>query len=103
MWSAGTCHRDIGRPREPKDVDTAAQYARIKPLRGHKKALGVVNALDHLRVLAHAHNRRAVNDLGGDYFQRHDPERQTKRLIRPLEALGHTVTPTTTAEAVAAS
>ena len=32
------------------------------------------------------------NDLGGDYFQRRDPERQTKRLVRQLEALGHTVT-----------
>jgi transposase len=31
-------------------------------------------------------------DLGGDYFQRRDPARATKRLISKLEALGHTVT-----------
>ena len=31
-------------------------------------------------------------DLGGDYFTRRDPERHTKRLVRQLEALGHTVT-----------
>jgi subtilase family serine protease len=39
-------------------------------------------------------------DLGGDYFQKRDPERQTKRLIRQLEALGHTVTlqPTSTTQ-----
>jgi hypothetical protein len=30
-------------------------------------------------------------DPGGDYFARRDPERQTKRLVRQLEALGHTV------------
>jgi hypothetical protein len=37
-------------------------------------------------------------DLGGDYFQRGDPEGTTKRLIAQLEALGHHVT----LEAVAA-
>jgi transposase len=30
-------------------------------------------------------------DLGADYFLSRDPERQTKRLVRQLEALGHTV------------
>jgi hypothetical protein len=32
------------------------------------------------------------SDLGGDYFQRRDPERTAKRLIAQLEALGHAVT-----------
>ena len=32
-------------------------------------------------------------DLGADYFQkRHDPERETRRLVRQLERLGHRVT-----------
>ena len=31
-------------------------------------------------------------DLGGDYYARRTPERQTKRLVRQLEALGHIVT-----------
>jgi transposase len=30
-------------------------------------------------------------DLGGDYYQRRDPERTTRRLVSQLEALGHTV------------
>ena len=30
-------------------------------------------------------------DLGGDYYQRRDPEKTTKRLIAQLERLGHTV------------
>ncbi len=32
------------------------------------------------------------NDLGGDYFQRRDPDKTTKRLVTQLERLGHTVT-----------
>ena len=32
------------------------------------------------------------SDLGGDYYQRRNPERQTKRLIAQLERLGHHVT-----------
>jgi transposase len=43
-------------------------------------------------------NGELYNDLGGDYFQRRDPARATKRLIAKLEALGHHVT----LEAVAA-
>jgi hypothetical protein len=31
-------------------------------------------------------------DLGGDYYARRDPQRQTRRLIAQLERLGHTVT-----------
>ena len=30
--------------------------------------------------------------LGGDYFQRRDPERTIKRLVAHLQALGHHVT-----------
>jgi hypothetical protein len=30
-------------------------------------------------------------DLGGDYYQRQDPERQTRRLVAQLERLGHRV------------
>ena len=32
------------------------------------------------------------NDLGSDYHAHRNPERQTKRLVRQLEALGHHVT-----------
>ena len=31
-------------------------------------------------------------DLGANYFTQRDPERQTKRLVKQLERLGHTVT-----------
>jgi len=31
-------------------------------------------------------------DVGGDYFRRRDPQRQTQRLVAQLERLGHKVT-----------
>ena len=38
------------------------------------------------------HNGELYNDPGGDYFARQNPHRITKRLVRQLEALGHSVT-----------
>jgi transposase len=75
-----------------KDVYLAAQYARLKPRRGHKKALGAVK---HSILCACWHmltTGELYNDLGGDYFHKRDPQRTTKRLVTQLEALGHTVT-----------
>ncbi len=74
------------------DVYLAAQYQRLRPRRGHKKALGAVK---HSIICACWHmlcTGELYNDLGGDYFRKRDPERTTKRLIAQLEALGHTVT-----------
>ena len=75
-----------------KDVYLAAQYQRLRPRRGHKKALGAVK---HSIICACWHmlsTGELYTDLGGDYFQRRDPERITKRLVAQLEALGHNVT-----------
>ena len=74
-----------------KDVYLAAQYARLRPRRGHKKALGAVK---HSVLIACWHmltTGELYNDLGGDYFRKRDPERITKRLIAQLESLGHKV------------
>jgi transposase len=74
------------------DVYLAAQYARLRPRRGHKKALGAVK---HSIICAAWHmlaTGELYRDLGGDYFRKRDPERITKRLITQLEALGHSVT-----------
>jgi transposase len=75
-----------------KDVYLAAQYARLKPRRGHKKALGAVK---HSILIACWHmlsTGELYRELGGDFYRRRDPERITKRLVAQLEALGHTVT-----------
>jgi transposase len=74
------------------DVYLAAQYQRLRPRRGHKKALGAVK---HSIIIACWHmlcTGELYNDLGADYFRKRDPERTTKRLVTQLEALGHTVT-----------
>ena len=75
-----------------KDIYLAAQYRRLKPRLGHKKALGAVK---HSMLVACWHmlsTGELYRDLGGDYFRKRDPERITKRLIAQLEALGHHVT-----------
>jgi transposase len=75
-----------------KDSYLAAQYQRLKPRLGHGRALGAVK---HSMLVAYWHmfsTGETYRDLGGNYFARRDPERQTKRLIKKLEALGHHVT-----------
>lgn len=75
-----------------KDTYLAAQYQRLKPRIGHGRALGAVK---HSMLVAYWHmfsTGETYRDLGGDYFQRRDPERHTKRLVAKLQALGHHVT-----------
>jgi transposase len=69
-----------------------AQYRHLRPRLGHGKALGAVK---HSIIVACWHlltTGELYNDLGGDYYQRRDPDKQTRRLVKQLEALGHTVT-----------
>jgi transposase len=75
-----------------KDAYLAAQYQRLRPRRGHKKALGAVKHSLICACWQMLSTGELYHDLGGDYFQRRDPARQTKRLIAQLERLGHTVT-----------
>ncbi len=69
-----------------------AQYRRLRPRVGHGPALGAVK---HSIVCSCWHMLQTgelYRDLGGDYFRRRDPERQTRRLVAQLETLGHSVT-----------
>jgi transposase len=75
-----------------KNTYLAAQYQRLKPRLGHGRALGAVK---HSMLIAYWHmftTGEVYRDLGGDYYQRRDPARATKRLVAQLERLGHTVT-----------
>ena len=75
-----------------KNTYLAAQYQRLKPRIGHGRALGAVK---HSMLIAYWHmftNGEVYRDPGGDYFQRRDPAKATKRLVAKLQALGHTVT-----------
>jgi transposase len=69
-----------------------AQYRRLRGRRGHSKA---VTAVGHSILTAAWHMLQTgelYNDPGSDYFTRQHPDRITRRLVRQLEALGHTVT-----------
>ena len=68
-----------------------AQYQRLKPRLGHRRALG---AVQHSMLVAYWHmftTGETYRELGGDYYQRRDPERLTKRLVARLQSLGHHV------------
>ena len=69
-----------------------AQYRHLRPRLGHGKALGAVK---HSIIVACWHmltTGELYNDLGGDYYQRRDPQRQIRRLVQQLEHLGQHVT-----------
>lgn len=69
-----------------------ALYRRKKPQLGHGRALGAVK---HSMICAIWHmlsTGELYRDLGGDYYSRRNPQRQTKRLVAQLERLGHNVT-----------
>lgn len=69
-----------------------AQYQRLRPRIGHRRALV---AVQHSMLVAYWHmftTGETYRDLGGDYFRKRDPERQTRRLIAQLQTLGHHVT-----------
>jgi transposase len=69
-----------------------AQYQRLRPRIGHGRALGAVK---HSIIVAYWHiftTGEVYTDLGGDYYQRHDPTRQIRRLVQQLERLGQEVT-----------
>jgi transposase len=74
------------------DVYLAAQYQRLRPRRGHGRALGAVK---HSIITACWHmltTGELYREAGGDYYTHRDPERATRRLVKQLEALGHHVT-----------
>jgi transposase len=69
-----------------------ALYRRKRSQLGHGRALGAVK---HAIIVASWHmlaTGELYCDLGGDYYSRRNPERQTRRLVAQLERLGHTVT-----------
>ena len=74
------------------DVYLAARYQRLRPRRGHGRALGAVK---HSILCACWHmltTGELYREAGGDYFTRRDPERATRRLVAQLERLGHHIT-----------
>ena len=81
-----------------KGTYLAAHHAQIRGRRGHHKAIG---ATRHDILIAYwhiVHDGVSYRELGPDWAaRRHSVQHRTNKLIRQLEALGHTVvlTPTT--------
>src|SRR5207248_1147115 len=74
-----------------KDSYLQAQYQRLRPRIGHGRALGAVKH-SILNAYWHMFTNGGYRELGGDYYQRRDPEHQIRRLITQLECLGQHVT-----------
>ena len=70
----------------------AAQYKRLVKRMGKKKALVAVGHSMLVMVYHVLQNRTRYQELGGDYFDRRNVDKQRKRLIRQLESLGVKVT-----------
>ena len=91
-WLRRTLIESAHAAARTKDSYFAVQYRQLAHRRGpNKAAVAVAHSL--LVVIWHLLSTGVVyQDLGSDWFERRrDPERETKRLVRQLEALGHTV------------
>jgi len=75
-----------------KGTYLAAQYKRLVKRLGKKKALVAVG--HSILVIAYhvLQTRTPYQELGSDYFERRNVDKQRKRLIRQLESLGVKVT-----------
>jgi len=90
-WLRATLTEAANAATRTKNSYLAAQYQRLRGRRGHSKA---VTAVGHSILTAAWHvlqSGELYNDVGGDYFARQKADRITKRLVRQLEALGHSV------------
>jgi transposase len=75
-----------------KNTYLASQYRRLAGRRGKKRALIAVGH-SILVILYHMlKDGTTYADLGGDFFERLEPERLTRYYVRRLERLGHKVT-----------
>jgi len=91
-WLQATLTESAKAASRSKGTYLSAQYTRLRGRRGPGKATG---ALRHSILIAAYHildQKIAYRELGADYFDRRTTEQRTKRLVRQLEKLGHTVT-----------
>lgn len=74
-----------------KNTYLSAQYRRIAARRGRKRA---IVALAHTILVIAYHlikNEQTYRELGGDYFDKRNPQTIANRLVRRLEKLGYSV------------
>jgi transposase len=75
-----------------KNIYLASQYRRLLGRRGKKRAL--VAVAHSILVIAYGLLKEANTDpdLGGDFFDRLEPERLKRYYVKRLQHLGHKVT-----------
>jgi transposase len=74
-----------------KNTYLSAQFHRLAGRRGKKKAIVAV-AHSILVIAYHLIQRKEpYRELGGNYFDQHNPEAVSKRLVKRLEKLGYQV------------
>jgi len=88
-WAAG----------RTKNSYLGAQYRRLAPRRGKKRALLAVGHSLLVIIYHMLKYDREFQDLGADYFDRLEPERLRRYLVKRLERLGYQVTLTSQTEA----
>ncbi len=74
-----------------KDSYLATQYRRLAARRGKKRALLAVGHSILVIIYHLLKHHLEYKDLGRDYFDRLEPERLRRYLVKRLEALGHKV------------
>ena len=75
-----------------KGTFLAAKYRRLQLRRGKMKALVAVQRALLVTIWTLLNTGAEYIDPGADYYTRYDPERQRRRAVRDLEALGYHVT-----------
>jgi transposase len=92
-WLRKTLTESARAAARSKGTYLASHYWQIRGRRGDAKAIG---ATRHDILIAYYHitrDRVPFRELGADWLaRRHSVEHRTRRLVRQLEALGHTVT-----------
>jgi transposase len=75
-----------------KNTYLSAQYHRLATRRGRKRA--IVAVAHSILIIAYhlIKNQETYRELGGDYFDKRNPQTVAKRLVRRLESLGYSVT-----------
>jgi transposase len=74
-----------------KDTYLHAQFHRIRARRGAKKAILAVAASILTAAYHIIKNETLYQDLGPDYFQRHDRHKAAHRLVQRLQHMGYSV------------
>jgi transposase len=90
-WLRQTLTESAKAAARTKDTYLAAHYARLRVRRGANRASTAVAHSILTAAWRMLQTGETYTDPGGDYFQRRNPDRATKRLVAQLERLGHTV------------